>query len=107
MQQIARLQKDMGTDGQTGLAYIRVMKQGHGEMVQVPAGWMHLVMNLRPCAKMAWEIYKPEHFLNYVLSWQHVANQFTSSGNSQDYMSVMGVVSNVVSVVTSVNYKQN
>ena len=97
----------MGSDGQTGMAYARVIKQGHGDMVQVAAGWMHLVMNLRPCAKMAWEIYKPEHFLNYVLSWQHVANQFTRNSNSQDYMSVMGVVSNVVSAVTSVSYKQN
>lgn len=68
MQQISRLQKDMGTEGQTGLAYVCVIKQGHGDMVHVAAGWMHLVINLRLCAKMAWEIYKPEHCLNYVLS---------------------------------------
>lgn len=74
VQQITKLQQDMGTDGQTGLAYVRVLRQGHGDMVHVPAGWMHMVINLRACLKMAWAVYMPQHFLNYVLSWQHIAS---------------------------------
>ena len=45
---------------------------------------------------MAWEVYKAEHLINYVLSWQYIGTRFTADSNSPDYMAVMDVVMNVI-----------
>ncbi len=85
----------MGMIPGTSTPYVAIVKQGHGEMVHVPAGWVHQVINMRPCIKMAWDVYQPKHLLNYVLSQQYVASQITSTSNTADYMSVMCVIKNL------------
>ena len=32
-----------------------VIHQHHGEVVRVPAGWLHEVINRQACVKVAWE----------------------------------------------------
>lgn len=91
-----QLQKAMGVDENTGQAYVHIVMQFHGCMVHVPAGWVHCVLNLEACAKLAWEVYKEKHMLNYVLSWQYVARQFTRERNVRDYMAVVGVAIRVL-----------
>ena len=93
--QAQQLQADMGADEETDLAYVRIVKQGHGDLVHVPAGWLHQVHNVRACIKMAFEKCEPERLLNYVLSWQYIAARYTTSSNSADYMAIMAVISKV------------
>ena len=95
-QQLQKLREDMGMIPGTSTPYVAIVKQGHGEMVHVPAGWVHQVINMRPCIKMAWDVYQPKHLLNYVLSQQYVASQITSTSNSADDMSVMRIIENLV-----------
>lgn len=89
LNQMYQLQKAMGVDENTGQAYVQIVMQFHGCILHVPAGWVHCVLNMEACAKLAWEVYKEKHMLNYVLSWQYVARQFTRERNVQDYMAVV------------------
>ena len=92
--QVQHLQHDMGDDGK-GKAYVQIVHQCHGDLVHVPAGYMHQVCNEQLCLKMAFEDCKPARLLNYVLSWQHIASKYTKKSNSPDYMNVMRVVNKV------------
>jgi len=56
-EQITKLQAHLGNDPKTGLAYVRVVFQSHGERVYVPAGWVHQVENLQDCVKLAWDFF--------------------------------------------------
>ena len=86
---LQRLQRDMGV-GSHGEPLVHIVRQCHGDIVHVPAGWMHMVQNVPACIKMAWDMYTVDHLTDYVLSWQHVASRLKS--NRPDYMAVMGVV---------------
>lgn len=95
LQQLRQLQFDMGDDAK-GVALVQFVYQCHGMRVHVPAGWMHAVVNVRPCIKLAWQVYNRHHLLDYVLSWQYIGSQFTHVSNAPDYMNVMRVVSKLV-----------
>lgn len=62
------------------------LEQRHGQLVEVPPGWIHQVTNLLECIKMAWDVYELAHVPDYVASWHHISSQVTCS-NSEDYMS--------------------
>jgi hypothetical protein len=59
LEQVLQLQEAMGYDDQRR-PYVRVIKQGHGDIVHVAAGWMHQVLSVRACIKLAWEEYRPQ-----------------------------------------------
>ena len=60
-----------------------IIEQRHGDMVHVPAGYMHQVENLAPCVKMAFDKYVPANLARYALSWQYVTSQVF---RAPDYM---------------------
>ena len=67
-----------------GVEMIVIIKQCHGDMVHVPAGYMHQVTNILPCVKIAWDQYVVQHLHRYALSWRYISSKIR---NSPDYMS--------------------
>jgi hypothetical protein len=49
-----------GVEAALGTEYAIVHKQKAGEVMRVPVGWMHWVVNLLPCIKCAWEVVRPQ-----------------------------------------------
>jgi len=88
---VAKLSKFLGKDPEAGRAYVQTVYQQHGQMVHVPAGWLHQVENLQDCVKIAWDIMVPERMAAYVTTWQHVLACVTKS-NAPAYMAATGVM---------------
>jgi len=88
---VAKLSKFLGKDPETGRAYVQTVYQHHGQVMHVPAGWLHQVENLQDCVKIAWDIMVPERMAAYMTTWQHVLACVTKS-NAPDYMAAMGVL---------------
>jgi len=84
-QEIQALDEHLGVD-EHGRQYLVRLEQRHGQLVEVPPGWIHQVTNLVECIKMAWDVYELAHVPDYVASWHHISSQVTCS-NSEDYMS--------------------
>jgi hypothetical protein len=71
------------------------IKQHHGEGVHVPSGWAHMVWNVQPCVKYAWDLYVPEHFPAYVKAWDVASALFLAEherNRASDYMRVPSVI---------------
>ena len=77
-------------DPDTGYSYVQTVYQHHGQMVHVPAGWLHQVENLQDCVKIAWDMMAPERVALYVLTWQYILSGITRS-NAADYVATTGV----------------
>ncbi|KAL3134232.1 hypothetical protein ABBQ38_006663 [Trebouxia sp. C0009 RCD-2024] len=88
---VATLSKSLGTDPNTGNAYVQTVYQHHGQLVHVPAGWLHQVENLQDCVKIAWDMMTPERMGAYMATWQHVLASVIKS-NAPDYMAATGVL---------------
>ena len=88
---VAKLSKFLGKDLETGCAYVQTVYQHHGQVVHVPAGWLHQVENLQDCVKIAWDIMVPERMAAYMATWQHVLASVVKS-NAPDYMAATGVL---------------
>ena len=99
-EEILALQQDMGYehDKDTGsqTANVVLIYQAHGEVVHVPSGYMHMVLNLQPCIKMAWEHWRGGNLFDYILSWKFISSQFTTASNSLDYTNAVGVIRNLL-----------
>ena len=76
-----------------GIDMIPIVKQCHGDMVHVPAGYMHQVENLHPCLKVAWDIYVVEHLHRYALSWRYIGSKMRGAA---DYMASAVVVKHAI-----------
>ncbi len=63
---IAKLSNFLGKDLDTGCAYVQTVYQHHGQVVHVPAGWLHQVEILQGCGKIAWDITVPERMAAYM-----------------------------------------
>ena len=88
---VTKLSKFLGTDLETGCACVQTVYQHHGQVVHVPAGWLHQVENLQDCVKIAWDMMIPERMGAYMATWQHVLATVTKS-NAPDYMAARGVL---------------
>ncbi|DBB04538.1 TPA: hypothetical protein ACH3X1_012620 [Trebouxia sp. C0004] len=65
-------------------ANVQVLYQHNGDMVHVPAGWPHQVLNLKPCVKLAWDYHDPVNMAQYALSWLYIRGKFMPRGD--DYL---------------------
>ena len=83
-EQAQLLQQHIGKDS-TGQPWVEIIPQCHGDLVVMPPGHLHQVVNQQPCVKMAWDYYKLEQFPYYVASWQYVASKVTCH-NAADYL---------------------
>ncbi|DBA96413.1 TPA: putative JmjC domain-containing histone demethylation protein 2C [Trebouxia sp. C0004] len=95
-EQIAKLQAHLGDDPRTGLAYVRVVYQFHGERMYVPAGWVHQVENLQDCVKLAWDFFgSAERLAVCFAAWQHVHAKLADI-NAPDYLCASAVLCRAV-----------
>lgn len=61
-----------------------------GQWVHVPVGWPHIVLNLQPCLKVAYEVLRPGDVVRAVQMQQHLRRCFLN--NTADYMEVAAEV---------------
>ena len=66
-----------------GRATVQVLYQHNGDMVHVPNGWPHQLLNLKPCVKLAWDYYDPVNMARYALSWLYIRGKYMP--RSDDY----------------------
>ena len=75
----ARLSNFLGKDPNTGNAYVQTMYQHHGQVVNVPAGWLHQLENLQDCVRIAWDIMVPERMAAYMAACPCLCHQVKRS----------------------------
>ena len=77
-----------------GRATVQVLYQHNGDMVHVPAGWPHQLLNLKPCVKLAWDYYDPVSMARYARSWLYIRGKYMP--RSDDYMGAAVVLKNAI-----------
>jgi hypothetical protein len=70
-----------------GPKYSLMLSQGPGQGVSVPVGWMHWVVNLRPCIKVAWEVVRPQHMAGAGLMQRLLRSR--ALGLAPDYLALV------------------
>ena len=93
---VLQLREDMGADPVTQIDYVHIISQCHGDMIMIPPGWLHQVVNKLPCIKLAWDFYTLEGLVKYVSSWQHIGQPLMRDKASADYTNFMGVALKVL-----------
>lgn len=63
------------------------LEQKVGQLVYVPAGWAHQVVNFSPNVKVAWDYYEAGNFHKYAQLQHRIASKFFKEGMAKDYMS--------------------
>jgi hypothetical protein len=66
------------------------------EVIHVPHGWVHQVVNLQPCLKVACNVYDPLHYHAYALTAETIASPFFGNVMAEDYMAVNAVVEGIL-----------
>lgn len=97
-----------GNDLQLFLTYMRHLGVKHGirnpvvevmqcpgQLVHVPAGWPHQVINVSPNVKVAWDYYDADNMHKYV-QLQSIAAKCFKDSMMKDYMSFNMVLSSLV-----------
>ena len=81
-EQIQKIQefKADGSIDVEGAQYVDIIEQFAGDMVMVPGGVMHLVTNVQPCIKVAWDYFKMENVVNYELARELVVKHLRQRG---------------------------
>lgn len=64
-----------------------------GDVVFVAPGWVHWVLNLCPCFKVAYDALLPQHWPHYIAVWRHITPLF-GDANPNDYMAPLVVALN-------------
>lgn len=82
LEAMQKLGSEMGVDNP-----VVQLQQKAGEMVFVPPGWVHQVVNLSPNVKVAWDCYTADNFHKYAQLQYRIASKFFKRGMAQDYMS--------------------
>lgn len=73
---------------EVGAEAVVEVKQYAGQIVYVAPGWLHTVLNLQPCIKMAWDYQEVQNLPLYIRSWkQH--NRFKVG---EDYSGLMNLL---------------
>lgn len=73
------------------------IEQTAGQLVYVPAGWVHQVTNFSPNVKVAWDCYTPGNFHKYSQLQHRIASSIFKQGMARDYMSSNMVLQDLAS----------
>ena len=73
------LQEECGVDPVTNTYKVKIIHQCAGDIVTVPAGWIHCVCNVSQCVKIAYDYIVPEHMPLYMLGWRKIHAHLTNS----------------------------
>lgn len=81
-----QLRDHLGMD-ECGRYYVVILEQRPGDMISVPAGWIHCVINMAPNFKLAWDYMKPAELPVYTRVWREILTRITTNG--EDYGGTM------------------
>uniref|UniRef100_A0A7S0WTP6 JmjC domain-containing protein n=1 Tax=Chlamydomonas leiostraca TaxID=1034604 RepID=A0A7S0WTP6_9CHLO len=71
---------------QLGWVAAYVVEQHHGRLMRVPPGFMHMVINVQPCIKVAWDWQQPRNMARYLHVAKLQARVFAGQGAAADFM---------------------
>ena len=57
---------------------VTIIAQHPGDLIYIPPGWVHAVINMRHCIKFAVDLFVPTHLHMYALSMALVGSPYTS-----------------------------
>ena len=90
------MRDDLRVDQKTQISHVQIITKAHGEMMTVPIGHAHQVVNKQPCIKLAWDYCMLEKLVEYVASWQHIGAPIMGNNGIEDYTAFMAVISMAV-----------
>ena len=92
-QDVARTMQEVANHPELGavLAHLH-----HGNIVKVPAGWLHSVEDLAPCMNFAWEYMVMEHAAHYLVVHQLIS-QYIGDRAAVEYFPIQACVCNSLS----------
>ncbi len=93
---LKHMRDDLGVDQKTQISHVQIITQAHGEMITVPTGHAHQVVNKQPCIKLAWDYCMLEKMVEYVACWQHIGAPIMGNNGIEDYTAFMAVISRAV-----------
>ena len=70
--------------------------QAHGEMIPVPTGHAHQVVNKQLCITLAWDYCMFEKLVEYMACCQHVGAPVMGDNGIEDYTAFTAVISRAV-----------
>lgn len=73
---------------------VQLIEQHAGQMITVPPGVVHCVVNLQPCVKIAWDYIVPDHLPLYLRCWSELARRTTR--HDRVFISVARIVLRLV-----------
>lgn len=80
-----------------GRSSVLSILQGAGDIVQIPPGRPHAVINLDSCCKLAWCYYDMSQIANYLMVHRDIASPlFQGKEIAEDYMSVSRILNAAV-----------
>ena len=68
-----------------------VLRQKAGDMVTVPCGWPHQVVNLQSCVKVTCDVCNPDNLLHCLASWKLVQSGIMATGAKERRNTLDGV----------------
>ncbi|KAK9819812.1 hypothetical protein WJX72_002690 [[Myrmecia] bisecta] len=71
LEMLLKLQKELGA-GPDGEQWVLIIRQFERQRVIVPPGWMRVVINQRPCIKVAHDFWNPRNFQLYMRTWREI-----------------------------------
>ena len=83
---MVKLRDHVGVD-ERGRYYVVILEQRPGDMVHVPAGWIHCVINMASNFKLAWDYMNPRELPLYTRVWREILTKITTNG--EDYGGTM------------------
>ncbi|GFR42749.1 hypothetical protein Agub_g3687 [Astrephomene gubernaculifera] len=73
-----------------------VIEQYHGDVVHVPAGWIHQVENVQACLKLAWDTLNPRRLVHYFGVQRLVVHHGLWGYSPEDYMAIEAVLAKAI-----------
>ncbi len=61
-------------------ADFKVLYQKPGDMITVPCGWLHQVVNMQSCVKIACDVSNPDNLVFSLASWKLVSSGIMATG---------------------------
>jgi hypothetical protein len=77
-------------DIQKFIPKVMIVSQESGEVVRVPPGWLHAVINVQCNFKVAFDHFRVSNLVKYITLWETISTTWTTAcSNVQDYMGVV------------------
>ena len=76
--------------------YVRIVWQHHNDVITVPPGWAHQVVNLKPCLKVAFDFASPSAMPVYAIVHKQVLSRLVGAANTPDYTAWIAGMEDVI-----------